>query len=134
MTDYRSAIIAKIHDDGFQQLVSELCHCAGLARAEFDNRSLDFLLSTLFHQYREDMVLQNLPGKGVLTTKLAKLPDGVVKEVCHQMARAHGQHFEAFDGRTVLSFLKACHPKLKGRTTQKKTPEDEHRRIRARGW
>jgi hypothetical protein len=99
MTRYLEKKIREVHDEDFQSLIDELCHCAGWDREQFDNHTTRFLLMATGKEART-LSHQHSAFKGVLTTKVDKLrPESVVFSVCQELVRLKHSHIEAFDGK-----------------------------------
>jgi len=109
MTNYSQTNICEISDPEFQLMVDELCHCVDLGKDQYESQPLSFLLMTIGREKRA-MTKEHLPGNGILTRKVNKLPiDSVVHCVCTELANLKRTHIESFDGKTVLSLIKNCY-------------------------
>lgn len=113
---YLHSPIAKTSDPEFQLLINELYHCAGWGRDDGQHLTLFYLLSAINAEDPKALTAAHLPVPGVLTTKVGKLRRGVVYDLCVELVKLKPTHLEAFDGKTVLSLLKAAVPKPARRT------------------
>lgn len=105
------AKIAETTDPDFQRLIDELYHCVNWERDDTNFPTLWYLLGGIGAQNPKALAAAFLPTEGILTTKVEKLSQGVVYDLCCELAKVHRSHIEAYDGKRVLSLLKSLFPK-----------------------
>lgn len=103
--------LCEVEDHEFDQLIDELHHCVGWARDDTSLTTLWYLLSAIVVEDSNALAANRLPTEGILLTKTNKLSPGAVYDVCRELTFHQGTHIESFDGKTVLSLIKACFPK-----------------------
>jgi len=127
------AKITEVEDDDFQAMINELYHCVDWPRHDEDLPTIFNLLSAIAAQDIKALTSNHLPTAGILTTKIGKLPDGLVYEFCRELAGILQTHIEAFDGKTVLSLVKSyCSfliKPIKKKPNQKLSRHDQMTRI-----
>ena len=111
MTKHLHAKIGEVADEEFQSMVDELYHCVDWQRDDQSLTTAFYLFSAICVQDPKAMTAQHLPGVGVLTTRVDKLSQGVVYDLCRELVNLKRTHIEAFDGKTVLALIKSCFPK-----------------------
>lgn len=101
--------IAEADDAVFQALVDEIYHCVGWARDDSVFPTLFYLIQGIGAQDPKSLKLTNLPTPGILGTKVGKLPNGIVYDICLELAHSNRTHLD--DGKSVLALLKLALPK-----------------------
>jgi len=109
---YLHAKFSEVESPEFHALIDELYHCVGIRRDDHQLKTLFLLLSAITVQDPKALSPGHLPTNGILTTKIGTLPQGVIYDLCFQLADGH-THIESLDGKTVLSLLKTAIPKVK---------------------
>jgi len=112
---YFRAKIEDVYDNDFQNLISEIYHCVGWSRDDANFPTLFYLIQGIGAQDPNAMTAAHLPTAGILTTKIGKLPQGVVYELCRELAELKRTHLESLDGKNVLSLIKAFLPRASRR-------------------
>ena len=110
MKTYLHAKLVDVEDPDFQSLIDELHHCVGWTRKDQPLSSAFTLLQSIGIEDPRALTAQHLPTPGVLTMKVGTLPPGVVRDFCAELVGLARTHVETFDGKTVLSLIKACFP------------------------
>ena len=105
---YIETEIRQIADPHFQSLITELCLGLKWNRAEFDERTLSFLLIEVMRT-KTALTQKHLPTAGILTTNVGKISHGsVVYNACSELALLSGAPIDAFETQKVLSLIKAA--------------------------
>jgi len=108
---YLHAKISTVSDANFQRLIDELYHCVAWRRDDSSLSTLWYLLNAINAQDPKALTAKHLPTDGILTTKIDKLPQGVIYDLCRELADLKHTHIESLDGKAVLSLLKVSAPK-----------------------
>lgn len=103
------AKIADIDDENLQQMIDEVYHCVGWARDDGNFSTLWYLLGGIGAQDPKALSEAHLPTAGLLTTKVGSLPDGVIYDLCLEIAQLKKTHLD--DGKKVIAMLKLVLPK-----------------------
>ncbi len=111
MSDLLHLRLDAIFDPAFQQMLDELYHAVNWSRDDLATPTLFYLLSSIMTEDAKALAANRLPATGVLLTKVDRLHEGAVEDVCRELASIKGAHIESFDGKTVLSLIKTCFPK-----------------------
>lgn len=106
---YYTAKISDVYDNDFQNLISEICHCVGWPRVDAKFPTLFYLIQGIGAQDPKALSASHLPTHGILTTKIGRLPEGIVFDLCLELANLKHTHID--DGKTVLALLKLFLPK-----------------------
>ena len=108
---YLHAKISEVESPEFQALIDELYHCVGWQRDDRQLPTVWLLLNSISRQDPKALTAAHLPTKGIATTKIDKLPPGVIYDLCRELADLKHTHIESLDGKAVLSLLKVSAPK-----------------------
>jgi len=100
------AKIATVGDTEFQILIDELYHCVDWQRDDDQFPTLFYLLSAINVQDPKALSASRLPGAGILTMKIDKLPQGVIYDLCRELTAMRSTHIESLDGKAVISLMK----------------------------
>lgn len=122
--NYLIARIAEIDDADFNAMIDELYHCLGIRRDDGKLTTLFYVLQSFSAQDPKALSADRLPFDGILTTKIGKLPDGVVYDICRELCSQKRLHIEAVHDKPVLWLLR---PKVEKAKRARKPTRNEQR-------
>jgi hypothetical protein len=108
MAPYLHKAILSVDSSDFELLAREICRLARRDASRYLNGSLFSLLSEAFKNDPDVFSPRALKATGILATEISALEDGVIAEVCRELASQRDKPLEGFRDRTVASLFTEC--------------------------
>ncbi len=119
--------VGEIKDQEILALIGELEHACPVGSEHFASSPLLFFLTqcVLPDGFKHvPITTAHVPLATLLESRVGKLPDGPLRDLCDELARSSGKALEFFSGNKVYVLLNKTLPKKRGT----KPPKDTQRR------